>query len=376
MPFSYWEQKTFFQHRNLIICGAGFTGLSAAIYYKRKFPQRSVLVLEKSAINGGASTKNAGFACFGSPSEILADLKFMKEATVFGMVQKRWEGLRNLRLLLGDDKIGYEHNHGYELFLEKDQALYEHCMKNLDFLNQKISAITGEKTFLPADHKIKEFGFAGIEHVLECTSEGSVDTGKMYQSLLALAREAGVTIFNGIEITSFSEGSSVEIQTKDGSVTCDQFLVANNGFAATLLPYISVVPARAQVLITEPIPNLKFKGTFHMDEGFYYFRNIDNRVLLGGARNISFDTETTTEPALNEKVQAALHEVLQTIILPGQEVSIEMRWAGIMGMGAEKSVIVKQVSERVFCAVRLSGMGIALSTILGKEVADMMAGIE
>jgi glycine/D-amino acid oxidase-like deaminating enzyme len=45
-------------------------------------------------------------------------------------------------------------------------------------------------------------------------------------------------------------------------------------------------PARAQVLITKPIDSLKIKGTFHMDRGYYYFRNIDNRVLIGGGRNL------------------------------------------------------------------------------------------
>lgn len=373
MPFSYWEQKSFYFHRDLIICGAGFTGLSAAIYYKRKFPDRSVLVLEKSSINGGASTKNAGFACFGSPSEILADLKFMSEDTVFGMVEKRWKGLSNLRQLLGDNAIGYEHTHGYELFLDKDQLSYRHCHDQLPYLNKTIGHITGQTTFRMAAHKASEFGFAGIRQVIECMAEGLVDTGRMYSSLLDLARETGVAIFNGIEITGYEEGEKIQIETPDGNITCDQFLVANNGFAATLLPDAATVPARAQVLITEPIPHLKLRGTFHMDEGFYYFRNAGNRVLLGGARNLSFDTETTTAPELNENIQAHLTRVLHEIILPEQQVKVAQRWAGIMGMGPEKSVIVKQLSQKTFCAIRLSGMGIALSTLLGKEVAEMMA---
>ena len=28
--------------------------------------------------------------------------------------------------------------------------------------------------------------------------------------------------------------------------------------------------------------NLKIKGSFHYEKGYYYFRNIDNRILLGG----------------------------------------------------------------------------------------------
>ena len=54
-------------------------------------------------------------------------------------------------------------------------------------------------------------------------------------------------------------------------------------------------PARAQVLITKPIKNLQIKGTFHLDKGYYYFRNIDNRILFGGGRNLDFKTEETSE---------------------------------------------------------------------------------
>ncbi len=55
---------------------------------------------------------------------------------------------------------------------------------------------------------------------------------------------------------------------------------------------LELMPVRSQILLTEPIENLKLKGTFHYDEGYIYFRN---RILLGGARNLDFQTEETTE---------------------------------------------------------------------------------
>ena len=62
---------------------------------------------------------------------------------------------------------------------------------------------------------------------------------------------------------------------------------------ASLLPNIGITagitPARGQIIVTEPIDDLPWTGCHHFDEGFYYFRNIGNRVLLGGARNQDFD---------------------------------------------------------------------------------------
>jgi glycine/D-amino acid oxidase-like deaminating enzyme len=73
-------------------------------------------------------------------------------------------------------------------------------------------------------------------------------------------------------------------------------------------------------------------------------------------------------------IQQELEKYLSQVILPQyqQSYSIEMRWSGIMGMGAEKMPIVKQVLPNIYCAVRMSGMGVALAPIVGQQVADMM----
>lgn len=368
--FSYWEQKSFYYHRDLIVCGAGFTGLSAAIYFKRMNPDKSVLVVEKDPVNGGASTKNAGFACFGSPTELIADLKISDEARVFGLVEKRYKGLLNLRKLLGDDAIGYERKHGYELFRPDDPSSHE-AMEKLHYLNQHLKFITGSPVYFSADEKINEFGFAAVKHMIENTGEGQVDTGRMYSSLLRLARETGVEIYNGLEVKRFEDDGTVKLYTMGGRLSCSRFLVATNGFASGLLGD-RVTPARAQVILTSKIRNLKPKGCFHMLEGFYYFRDVDGRILFGGGRQTDFETETTEQLGINPDIQDHLESILAAVILPGEDFKIEQRWSGIMGMGKEKQVTMEALSPHVFCAVGLSGMGLALSTLLGKEVAEMM----
>src|SRR5690606_12281369 len=113
-------------------------------------------------------------------------------------------------------------------------------------------------------------------------------------------------------------------------------VVCTNAFTRDLIPGVDLHPGRGQVLITEPVPGLRFKGIFHFDKGYYYFRAIDDRVLFGGGRNLDFKTETTKSPKLNEQIQSDLELKLKTIILPGTTVSIAGRWAGIMAFGKEK----------------------------------------
>jgi glycine/D-amino acid oxidase-like deaminating enzyme len=150
--------------------------------------------------------------------------------------------------------------------------------------------------------------------------------------------------------------------------------VATNGFAQSLLKIKDVNPARAQVLITKPIEKLKIKGTFHYQQGYYYFRNINGRLLFGGGRNLDFKGETTTDFAITKRIQDQLEKLLKEVILPDTPFEIEHRWAGIMGVGKEKKPIIQAVSKNVIAAVRMGGMGVAIGSLVGKKAAELASG--
>jgi glycine/D-amino acid oxidase-like deaminating enzyme len=186
----------------------------------------------------------------------------------------------------------------------------------------------------------------------------------------------GVQIFNTMEVTHYDLfDDHIEVSTnKQNAFITKQLLFCTNAFAKDLLPEADIRPARGQVLVTSPIKNLPWKGTFHSDEGYYYFRNLGNRVLLGGARNKAFEEEETTAFQTSAFIQKTLENYLSDIVLPAHkdQYSIDYRWSGIMGMGAEKMPIIEQALPNVFCAIRMSGMGVALSPVIGQKVAAMM----
>ena len=94
---SYWETKEYLRDFDLIVIGAGIVGLSTAIAFKQKNKTAKVLLLEKGKLPLGASTKNAGFACFGSATELSDDLVNMPETRVAKILEMRWKGLQLLR---------------------------------------------------------------------------------------------------------------------------------------------------------------------------------------------------------------------------------------------------------------------------------------
>lgn len=374
MHVSFWEQESFYNNIDCAIIGSGIVGLSAAIELKSRYPNKKVVVLERGFLPSGASTKNAGFACFGSPTEILDDLIKMSEDEVFSVIENRWNGLLNLRTLLSDESLGFEQLGSCELFKKEDEVIYQKTIERLNYLNDFLRPIFKEDVFVCKDELIEKFGFEGIEHIIYNQFEGQIDTGKAMKSLLKLAQEKGVEIINGIEVKSVHQkADKVVIELNEFNLEVSNVIVATNGFAKQLLPELSVEPARAQVLITAPIEGLKLKGTFHYEQGYYYFRNVGNRVLFGGGRNLDFETENTSEFKLTSIIQNKLEQLLQDVILPyKKDIKIEMRWVGIMGVGDSKTTIVKQLDENIYCAVRMGGMGIAIGSLIGKEVVELL----
>ena len=368
--YSYWELKQYFTEFDLIVVGAGIVGLSSAISYKNKNKKAKILILERGLLPNGASTKNAGFACFGSSSELLDDLSKNNSETIWETVLMRWQGLQILRKRLGDKGIDLNLWGGYELFDSKENKIKS--LEKIKDLNKEIYQHLGLKNCF-SEYPKNNFGFKNTKGIILNKYEGQIDTGLMMQNLLLLAQKKGITVLNNIEIKAINDlGGKVELKSINGVFKAKKVVVATNGFANELLKINNIKPARAQVLITKPISQLKIKGTFHYQEGYYYFRNIKNRLLFGGGRNINFKKEATSEIGLNSKIQNHLEYLLKTMILPNTAFEIEHRWSGIMGVGNEKKPIIKPISNNVIAAVRMGGMGIAIGSKVGEIVAKIL----
>ena len=370
MDFSYWELKNWFTPVDYTVVGSGIVGLHAALGLRERFPTAKILVLEKGLLPQGASTKNAGFACFGSLSEIIDDLKTHSEEEVLQLIEKRWQGLQLLRKNLGDAVLDLKPYGGYELFLKEDESTYVDCLQRLPFINELLMPLFRNAVYAK---EVDRFGFKGLqEYAIFNPYESQIDTGNMMQALLQKAVSQGIMILNQVTVTGYHEGTEkVTVALGDFQFSTQKLLFATNGFAGPLTQN-QVKPARAQVLITEPIPNLDIKGTFHLDKGYYYFRNVDDRILLGGGRNLDFEGETTTAFGQTEIIQNRLEYLLKNVILPDTDYTIAHRWSGIMGLGSTKTPIVSQLSPHVYCGVRLGGMGVAIGSLIGQELAALV----
>lgn len=367
-----WIRSGFSLEADLVVVGAGIVGLWTALLYQRRNPDHRVVVLERAGRPDGASVRNAGFACFGSPSELLADMATEGEAAALHRVEERWKGLQEMRQELGDAHIGFEASGGYELFA--DIGRYTAVAEGFDRLNDLLKGIFGRQVYSWQDERIPELGL-GTDHLCFTDLEGAVDSGRLMRTLLGKARHAGVDIFFGVEVNRVHEQNDhAELSTNAGApVRSRNVVVAINGYTRTLLPELDVLPARGQVLLTTPIAGLGLKGTFHADEGYFYFRDLHGAVLLGGGRHLDKAGETTDKEGTTQLIQDHLEDLLRRVVLPGRDFTVLQRWSGIMGFGQEgKAPLVARISPSVGVAARLSGMGVAIGIRVARGMVDLL----
>ena len=372
MNTSYWERESFLQNSDVIVVGAGIAGLSTAIELKLRQPKFRVSVLEKSWLSDGASSKNAGFACFGSISEFADDLKDMSFDDVIELAIKRFRGIEKLVKDYSEETLKLEWNGGHELFFEEDSASFIECSNYSDQFNDAFESALGIRPYTV--YSVNEFqGVKELVGVISNKLEGGLNTGAMLCAMRENALDKGVRIFNGVEVSKFySEGDEVYVESSAGIWCTKKLAFCTSSFHAHLFEDLQMSAKRNQVIVTKPIPDLKLNGTFHHQQGFNYFRNIDGRILMGGMRHYFPNTESTGVQGNTEEVVSALTNFLQHKIHTTSAIEIDLAWSGILGVGQDERPVVTEAQENVFVGARLGGIGVAIGSLIGEELAELI----
>lgn len=370
---SFWEINAW-SEADVVIVGGGLVGIQTALAAAKRQPGARVVVLERGLVPTGASTRNAGFACIGSISEVAADLDLLGMDAAVDIVRRRNDGLCRLLETVEGHDVGFVRDGGHEIFLENHPSL-----QRIDELNELLRPITGTTTFEQRDERVTHFGFSPkVLHLVTSSVEGTVHSGKLVSVLWGLAQRAGVMIRTGANVTSITDSHGiVELGVRsdvgDWVIRAGAVIVATNAWIPKLVPTGAssrIQPARGQILVTEPLPEMPLHGSFHYDEGYVYFRPVGNRILLGGARNLAFEEECTTSHDVTDRIQGALEALLREVIAPSHsQISIDYRWAGTMAFSPSKHPIVERITPHVTVAFGCNGMGVALSSEVAARAA-------
>ena len=359
MPtMSYWlaepakslPSKSLDGRADVAIVGGGVTGCSCALALADA--GLKVRLFDAREIAGGASGRNGGFALRGgaAPYPVLA--ASIGEAATADLWRWTEAELVELAILAGD---AFRPTGSLRLAIdeeERDELLEEYeGLRDGGFAAEWREDLTGPLSRYPA--------------ALFHPPDGVLQPARLVRRIADHAADAGVQIHQHTHVSSVDE------------VEADVVVVATDGYPSGLLGELEglIVPTRGQVIATEPIEEMLFEIPHYGRHGFdYWHQRLDGRIVAGGFRDVSLDTEFTAEEITTPVVQQALQRFVDDHV--GRPVRVDYRWAGIFGMVFDFLPVVGRVPDRdgVWIAGGYSGHGNVLGFACGRLVARAILG--
>jgi glycine/D-amino acid oxidase-like deaminating enzyme len=336
---------------DVAVVGGGITGCSCALALAEA--GKKVRLFEAREIAGGASGRNGGFALRGgaAPYPVLAD-SIGDDATA---ALWRWteDELRELAGLAGD---AFRPTGSLRLATDEDER---------DELRDEYDALTRAGLGAEWREELPPPLAGRYPAALFHPPDGVLQPARLVRGLARRAAEAGVEINEHAHVASVDE------------TRADVVVVATDGYPSGLLGELEglVVPTRGQVIATEPIEEMLFEIPHYGRHGFdYWHQRLDGRIVAGGFRDVSLDTEFTAEEVTTDVVQHALERFVEEHV--GRPLRIDYRWAGIFGMVFDFLPVVGRLpdDERLWIAGGYSGHGNVLGFASGRLVARAILG--
>lgn len=354
---------------DLLIVGTGFTGLSVALRAMDLNPSMTIIVVDQLPINQAlASTRNAGFACFGSPTELLDDIKNHGANHAIKRVHQRQEGLDYWNQKVGAQAMDYHACDGMEVFTNQETAAYHQACDAIESLNDMAGRACYHIAQAPGS----------FHHAIRIQGEGSLHPGKLRKALINQLLQGGVELLDNFTCPPKAEwlqdDKGWNIPDSNHPIHAKKVVIASNAGSKQLFPSLNVVAARGQLLMTEVIDNMPYPGIYHADKGFMYFKQWQGRLILGGGRNLFQSEENSTSTQVTANIQGHLDDYLNHQLFPNNAIAVSHRWAGSMAFGeqGEKTPIIQVMDQGVVVACRLGGMGLALAPMVAKEALTLL----
>jgi glycine/D-amino acid oxidase-like deaminating enzyme len=336
---------------DVAVVGGGITGCACALALAEA--GKRVRLYEAREVAGGASGRNGGFALRGgsAPYPVLVEsIGSERTATLW-----RWTeaALVELAKVAGD-----AFRPTGSLRLAADEEEREELRAEYEALRAGgFAAEWHDELPAPLDGRYP----GAIFH----PPDGVLHPARLVRRLAMRAADAGVEIRQHTRVGSVRETAAETV------------VVATDGYPSGLLGDLEglIIPTRGQVIATEPIDERLFEVPHYGRHGFDYWHQApDGRIVAGGFRDVSLDTEFTADEVTTPVVQDALDRFVESHV--GRRVRVDYRWAGIFGMVFDFLPVVGPVpgQDDLWVAGGYSGHGNVLGFACGRLVAQAILG--
>ena len=353
----------------VVIIGAGVMGASIA-YHLAKHGVNDIVLVERDVPGSGSTSKAAGgVRC-----------QFSDEVNI-ALSVRSLEVLRNFEADFAVD-IDLVSN-GYLFLLDSAEAAETFAA------NVALQQRMGQDSRMLSVAEVKELApYIDTEGIVagafnpgdgHCTPEAVVS------GYVSAARELGVTVLKGCEVTGFesTDGRVSAVTTSKGTIACAQVVCAAGAWSGLIgeaagvdLP---VRPLRREIMVSEPVDQAALgidlsQMPFTIDFSTSFYVHPEGQGLLFGCPDEtdewSFDDKRNPDwlPTLAELIESRA---------PGLgDVEVKHGWAGLYEMTPDHNALIGEAEELTgfFYACGFSGHGFLMGPAVGEVVADLMTG--
>lgn len=360
---------------DVIIIGAGITGLSTAYWLNKEDPNLKIAIVEKHRVGFGATGRNAGFITCGSVEHFnrLIHKHGEQEALEIWKYSETNLNLLEEHIIQGDsEKIDYGREGSFSL------ATTEAEMKELTSVAQLMKKYNIDVEMIDKTGIEKRLGVAGFVGGIKYLDDGVTNPIKL---LNLIRSKIKADIYEGYEVHTIDEEDGMRVVKTDGDEFIAPLVVcALNGYMSAVLPYFKekIFPTRGQILVTEPVERF-MEGACYANFYLDYFRQLrSGELLVGGFRQVEKETEKGFSDHITDPIQSALESFFREHLPKFSNRKIKYRWSGVMGFSSDGQPMIGSLpnDNQVFFVGGCTGHGIGLFFHGGKTVVDAIFGRE
>ena len=359
------------QNTDICVIGAGYTGLSCALHAARA--GLKVIVLEAEHAGFGASGRNGGQVIPGQRVDQIELERRYGEARARALWQLALEANALVRDLIASHTIKCDLKPGHISAAVRTGHAAE-LEAYADYLAQRYSYSTAR--YVAAADMPALVATPNYRGGLYDTSGFHLHPLNYALGLARAADEAGATIFENSPATRIEGGAAVRVTTPNGTVSAKFVVYACNGYLGSLSSELAktIMPISNYIAATEPLgperaAALIPSGAAIADTKFvldYYRLSADGRLIFGGGETYGASDITNVAALVRPHILRVFPQLA--------DARIEYAWGGRLAITMPRLPHVGRLAANQYFAQGYSGQGVAIATLVGKLIAEAIAG--